>query len=74
MLLYTKEPYELIFGDAKAGVADITQPVLKKVNGVLVEGCEQTDGFHVSRLYSTNPRHYLDPGYSPGSIIKHTQE
>ncbi len=73
MLLYTKEPYELIFGDAKADATDIPQLILKKMNGVLVEGSEQSDGFHVTRLYSTNPRHYLDQAYSPGSIIKHLQ-
>ena len=69
MLLYTKEPYELIFGDAKADSSNIPQLTLKRVNGVMLEGIEQPDGFHIARLYSTNPKHYLDSGYAPGNII-----
>ncbi len=73
MILYTKEPYELIFQDAQADTAGIPQTVTEKINDVLVEGIKQADGIQITRLYSTNPRCYLDPGFSPGSIIKRKQ-
>ncbi len=65
MYLYTKEPYELIFQDATA-----SQTVTKMVNGVLLEGVEQSDGMHVTRVLSTDPKVFLRKEYAPGSIVK----
>ncbi|SDN38929.1 YlzJ-like family protein [Acetanaerobacterium elongatum] len=68
MLLYTKEPYELIFQNQTND-----KTVTKTVNGVLLEGCEQPDGLHITRVLSTDPKAYLRKEFSPGSIITLTQ-
>ncbi len=73
MLLYTKEPYEMIFPGAEVSAQDMPQVISAKIDGVLVEGFEKTDGIHITRLYSTNPKHYLEPGFSPGSVVRRTK-
>ncbi len=68
MLLYTKEPYELIFQNQENN-----KTVTKTVNGVLLEGYEMPDGLYITRVLSTNPKVYLRREYSPGSIITSAQ-
>lgn len=70
MILYTKEPYAAIFPQ-QAQADSMPQAVCVRIDGVLAEGFAQADGFHIARLYSTNPRHYLNSAYAPGSVVKH---
>ncbi|MFA9380916.1 MAG: YlzJ-like family protein [Acetanaerobacterium sp.] len=72
MLLYTTEPYEMIFQGGAPDMQGTAPPVARMINGVLVEGSEQPDGIHITRLLSTDPRHYLNPEFAPGSVIKQT--
>ena len=65
MVLYTNQPYGLIFPNSSAKFQDI--------NGAdgIIEALKGNDGkMHVCRLISTNPRAYLNPDYSPGSLLK----
>lgn len=65
MLLYTNEPYEMIFAkDGAPRVKAITVP-----EGI-VEAAGDNDGsLSVSRLISTDPRAYLNSKYAPGRKI-----
>jgi hypothetical protein len=43
---------------------------MRHIPGGCIEGVETPAGFKATRLYSTNPAHYLKKGYSPGSILQ----
>ena len=66
MLLYTIQPRELVFSEELSQ----TQSVARMVNGVLLEGTEQSDGLHITRILSTNPRHFLNKDLAPGCVIQ----
>ncbi|MBC8570961.1 YlzJ-like family protein [Zongyangia hominis] len=65
MILYTTQPAELIFPtDASA-----YQCSTARVGGQLVMGVRQGRSFQVTRLLSTDPAAYLNPGFTPGAQI-----
>ena len=64
MFLYTIVPAEMILGGQ-----DAVEYSYRPVHNAYIEGVSQNGKFTVSRLFSSNPRDYLDPRYSPGQIL-----
>ncbi|HIZ17152.1 MAG TPA: YlzJ-like family protein [Firmicutes bacterium] len=65
MVLYTNQPYELIFPDTAAKVQSLS------TSDGIIEALKSDDGtLHIRRLISTNPSAYLKSDYSPGTILK----
>ncbi len=64
MLLYTVVAADEVMLDLK-----IQQPELKIKDGRIFEGEKGENGFVISRLISTDPADYLNPGFSPGSVL-----
>ncbi len=66
MVLYTNQPYELIFPEKRAEIRDISVP------GGVLETLRCSNGsMRIRRLISTDPRAYLNPAYSPGAEAGH---
>ena len=66
MLLHTIQPLELVMYEPASAAYEY-----RRVHTGYVEGTRSPEGeFCVSRLISTDPRHYLDPRYAPGAILK----
>jgi len=42
---------------------------MRQISGGYVEGYHTSQGFHLSRLHSTDPALYLKNEYAPGSIL-----
>lgn len=64
MVLYTNQPYELIFPDDSVRTRNIV------ISDGIIEAMENDDGkYYVQRLISTNPMAYLKSDYSPGSSL-----
>lgn len=65
MVLYTNQPYELIFPNDTATSQNIG------ISDGIIETLKSNDGkMHIRRLISTDPKAYLNPDYSPGAILK----
>ncbi|HCC34112.1 MAG TPA: hypothetical protein DEQ02_00135 [Ruminococcaceae bacterium] len=63
MVLYTTEPYELIFGcETKPPETRMEQTPFGKLEINALTGT-------ISRIISTDPRAYLDTGINPGSVF-----
>lgn len=67
MILYTMMPQELIFPTQEQ---DFAEPRLVSYQGVplMVERTED-HSYRVIRVMSTDPKHFLNESYSPGSKI-----
>lgn len=68
MLHWTLLPEELIFDslDSSQAVPPIHETI---VDGIPLLVQQDGDGFRVVRLLSTDPAHFLDPRFQPGSFI-----
>jgi hypothetical protein len=72
MLLYTIVPVEAIFSDDDPDEGLISNDTMV----VEIDGTRllvQQSGFghgKVERIISTDPQHYLDPRWQPGSVIR----
>ena len=64
MLLYT-----IVAADEV--MLDLNMPAteLKIKDGRIFEGKKGENGFEISRLISSDPADYLNPGFSPGSVL-----
>jgi hypothetical protein len=67
MILYTSMPHELVF---QTPIEDYGKQSIVNFNGVPLL-IEQVNGSEcrVMRVMSSNPSHYLDQGYQPGTMI-----
>ncbi|WP_059170166.1 YlzJ-like family protein [Bacillus sp. FJAT-27445] len=66
MILYTMMPEELIFPQVEA------TPLGRKIidqNGISMEVEAFGEGYRVVRLLSTDPAHYMDGRWAPGTKI-----
>jgi hypothetical protein len=68
MILYTIMPQELVYPTRDE---EYQRQKMVKVNGVsmLVQD-NGSMGYEIIRLFSTDPQHYLQEQYSPGSRIQ----
>ena len=64
MVLYTVVAADEVMLDLKLPI-----PELKMQNGRIFEGKNGKNGFEISRLISTDPADYLNPGFEPGSLL-----
>lgn len=64
MLLYTVVAADEVMLDL-----NMPSPELKIKNGRIFEGKKGKNGFEISRLISSDPADYLNPGFSPGSVL-----
>ncbi|RDU38604.1 ribonuclease [Neobacillus piezotolerans] len=67
MILYTMMPEELIFQQQQDAVPKERKIISKE--GVSMEVESSGDGFQIVRLLSTDPVHYMDARWLPGSKI-----
>ena len=65
MIIHSVTPIEYLIPPSKGPQMEC---MACGVNG-FVEGRSTDTGFQVTRLISTNPQDYLDPRYSPGSVL-----
>ncbi|MGY3717406.1 YlzJ-like family protein [Sutcliffiella cohnii] len=72
MILYTMMPQETIFPTASD---DYSKQRVVSYNGIsfMVQQTEN-NSFQIVRNLSTDPAHYLDDQYSPGTVINITFE
>jgi hypothetical protein len=67
MILYTTVPYELVF---PYEMSVYTKQKTITLNGVpLVVDCTDPQNVQIVRVLSSDPQHYLDDRYSPGTKI-----
>ncbi|WP_261132944.1 YlzJ-like family protein [Bacillus sp. Marseille-Q3570] len=68
MILYTSMPNELVFNTANE---DYEKHAMIEMNGVSMM-VEHLDGnqCRIVNLLSTDPNHYLNPNFQPGTILK----
>lgn len=69
MLLYTIVPYEMIFKPEE-------NPDMKTtaISGGYLELIKQNGAYYVSRVISTDPKVYLNPKYTPGTLYKNSDD
>lgn len=67
MILYTMMPEELIFQQQQE--AEATGRKIISRDGVSMEVEPSGEGFQIVRLLSTDPAHYMDARWLPGSKI-----
>ena len=69
MLLYTVVPLEVVMAEDEAGPSPEEEVILPR--GIrLVVRPDGMGGGIVTRLLSTEPQHFLDPRFSPGSRFR----
>ncbi|MDV2685487.1 YlzJ-like family protein [Alkalihalophilus lindianensis] len=68
MILYTMMPHDQIFPQDESVYA--TQQVVNCADGQLIVEQVNASQYKIVRLMSSNPMSYLNPGYSPGTIIQ----
>ncbi|MCL6614161.1 MAG: YlzJ-like family protein [Firmicutes bacterium] len=67
MLLYTIVPLEVVMAEDEAEKPPVEEEVVLPEGIRLVIRPDGMGGGIVTRLLSTDPRHFLDPRWSPGS-------
>lgn len=66
MLLYTIAPVDFIMQQSEGQ----SGPTCKSCRYGFMEGMEDSEGFHIQRIISTDPKAYLDSSFSPGQIYR----
>ncbi|MCQ6280142.1 YlzJ-like family protein [Bacillus sp. EB600] len=67
MILYTTVPYELIFPD---DMESFDRQKTINYNGVpLLVDCADPQSMQIVRVLSSDPQHFLDDRFSPGTKI-----
>ncbi len=72
MILYTMMPQELIFPSDEAQFVDQKYVELNGVSMIVEKN--NTQGFRIVRLLCSDPQHYLNNDYMPGSTISLNSE
>lgn len=67
MILYTVMPQELIYPTDEAQFSNIHYVEMNGISMIVEKSEDQK--YRVVRLLSTDPQHYLNEQYLPGSII-----
>ncbi|WP_316568539.1 YlzJ-like family protein [Neobacillus sp. YIM B06451] len=67
MILYTMMPQELIFQQEQEAVLTGRKIIFRE--GVAMEVEPSGDSFQIVRLLSTDPAHFMDSRWQPGSKI-----
>lgn len=67
MCLYTIVPIEVIFDDEKARNIQYKEV---KYQGEMVEVIQSENKMILNRLFTTDPKQYLNPSFKLGKVIK----
>ena len=65
MIIHSISPIHFLLEQAESHPVSVQQ-----IDGGYLEGYHSPQGFHASRLHSTNPALYLKNEYAPGSILR----
>ena len=65
MIVHSVTPVHFLLDQPESPSASMQQ-----IEGGYVEGYHTPQGFHMSRLHSTDPALYLKNEYAPGSILR----
>ena len=69
MVIHSVSPLAMISEQPQAQTPQIT---MKRMAFGHIEGYDTPEGFCVQRVHTTDPAHYLNKNYTPGSIIRNT--